>query len=93
MMPTALDFWVFSRVTTDPHLSVNGELATMSDPFRPMADLLIATPFADRGRLFFDVFLAGRTDRDAIIRAMADVKPTDPRPPPDRARPRATGRP
>ena len=80
MMPTALDFWVFSRVMTDPHLSVNGELADMSDAFRPLAELLIATPFPDRGRLFFDVFLAGRTDRDAIIRAMADVKPTDPPP-------------
>jgi hypothetical protein len=82
MMPTRLDCWVFSRVTSHPHLSVNGELAGMSDPFRPMAEMLIATPFPDRGRLFFDVILSGRTDRDAIIRAVADVKPTGPAPAP-----------
>ena len=56
------------------------ELAAMSGTFRPLADLLAATPFSDRGRIF-DFCLSGWPDRDAIVRAVADADPTGPAPP------------
>ncbi len=56
---------------------LNGALAAMSAEWRPLADLLAAAPFPDRGRIFDD-FLTGRPDRDAIIRAIADQDPTGP---------------
>jgi hypothetical protein len=51
------------------------ELAAVSDTYRPLAELLATTSIPDRDRIL-DSFLAGRTDRDAIIRAVADADPT-----------------
>jgi hypothetical protein len=65
---------------------VNGALPSMPEPFGPLAELLARTPFAERGRILDD-FLAGRPDRDAIIRALADADPTGPPPAAGSARP------
>ena len=78
MIPTPYDAWVLARLMADLPVTA-AELAVMSDAFRPLAELLAATPFPDRGRIL-DVFLTGRTDRDAIIKAMADADPTGPPP-------------
>ena len=77
-MPTLLDAWVLAWLMADQPVPA-AELAAMSGTFRPLADLLAATPFSDRGRIF-DFCLSGWPDRDAIVRAVADADPT--RPPP-----------
>jgi hypothetical protein len=63
----------------DPHLSVNGELAAMSAEWRRLAEMLARTP-PDRRPDILDGALSVRPDRDAIIRALTDVRPTDPAP-------------
>lgn len=71
------DAWVLVRVLSDQ--PVNGELAAMSDAWRPLAEKLAAMPPAFR-QSGLDCFLAGRSDRDAIIKALTDVDPLGPAP-------------
>ena len=85
VISTARDVWLARRLVA-VDTPVNGELALASDGFRPLAELLAATPFTARGPMF-DAILAGREDRDAIVRAMTDVNPTGPPPGPDAAPP------
>ncbi len=81
MISTARDAWLARRLLAVDK-PVNGELAFASETFRPVAELLAATPFPDRGPLF-DAVLTGRDDQDAIGRAMADFDPHGPPPDPD----------
>ncbi len=78
MIPPPFDCWVLARLTADLAVTA-ADLAAMSDAFRRLAALLAATPFTDRCHIF-DAFLAGRDDRDAIIKAISDADPTAPAP-------------
>ena len=78
VMPTARDCWVLARLMADQPVAA-AELAAMSDAFRPLAEAMAAAPGPDRGRILDD-FLTGRTDRDTILRAVADTDPMKPPP-------------
>lgn len=77
MKPPPRDAWVFARLVSG--LSINGELATVSEPFKPLAESLAATPLEGR-RSLWDGFLLGQPDRDEIIRGVADAVPDGPAP-------------
>jgi AAA domain len=81
MLPT-YDAWVLVRLASDQPL--NGELAAMSEAWRPLAERLAATPPEGR-RSGLEWFLAGQPDPNAIILAMAQVDPMGPAPAPTSA--------
>jgi hypothetical protein len=72
------DAWTFARVLSGQ--PVNGEQDRMSEPWRPLAEQLAAMPLEGR-KLHMDGVLAGRSDANAIISAMAQVDPLGPAPP------------
>jgi hypothetical protein len=74
---TGPDYWLVAKLLSGG--SLNGELELASPAFRGLADLLVATELAHRG-IAWNGFLAGRSDRDAIVRGVADVKPDEPPP-------------
>lgn len=76
-MLTPYDAWTLAALMAD--LPLNGELAAVSAEWRPLAAMLAAAPFLDRGRIL-DANLATRPDRAAIVRAVADADPTGPPP-------------
>jgi hypothetical protein len=78
MKPTTGDLWNISALLFGKAL--NGELEAMSAEFRPLGDLLASLPLDERQKAFAAA-MAARRDRDDIIRAMADVDPTQPMPP------------
>ncbi len=69
MMPTPYEAWVLARLISGQPL--NGELAALSEAWRPLAERLAATPLENRASIL-DGFLIGRPDRDVIIDAIAD---------------------
>ncbi len=78
MKPLPRDAWVIARLMSG--LSVNGELTTVSESFRPLAERLAETPVEGRQYLW-DVFLMGQADhRDDIIRDVANADPEGPAP-------------
>jgi len=80
-MMTSLDAWVIVRLLSD-QLVVADDLATVSGPFRPLADRLGKLP-PDRRDDAWQGFLDGRNgDRDPIMRAVADADPCGCRPEP-----------
>jgi hypothetical protein len=83
MKPSALDAWLIGRSISDQAL--NGQLANASEAFKPLVELLEQTPAGDR-QLVFRAYLAGQADRDALIKAVADVDPLGPPPAPDSKR-------
>ncbi len=80
MTPTPADCWVLAKLLAAQ--SLNGELALMSDPLRPLGERLAKTPAKRRNdALDWSVFL--RPDRDSVIKQIADANPLGPPPPPD----------
>ena len=78
MMLPPLDAWIISRrLAGEP---INGELAVVSPEFKPLVERLEATPLEGRQNAF-DCFLAGQSDRDDIVLALANVDPMGPAPP------------
>jgi hypothetical protein len=73
------DGWVFGCLVSGR--PVNGELATVSERFRALAQRLDATPLEGRKALW-DVFLLSQPDRDDIIQAVAEAEPEGPPPEP-----------
>lgn len=71
------DSWVIACLVSGR--SVNGELVTVSEPLRPLAERLAAMPLEDRQALW-DGFLLGQPDRDEIIRTVAGADPVGPAP-------------
>lgn len=80
MTPTPYDTWVMARVLSNQP-GVNGELANMSDAWRPAAEKLANIAPGSR-QLALDVLLCIRPDQDAIVKAIVDIRPNDPPPAP-----------
>ena len=76
MIPPPFDAHVIAKVLADVPVT-DVELAAMSAEWRPLAESLASAQFSDREGLF-KAILAGRSDRDAIIRAVADADPKKP---------------
>jgi hypothetical protein len=76
---TPFDAWIFSRLLA-VDVGMNGELASVSTPFRAIAEHLASRPLADRHPRW-EGFLCGVPDSDALVRAIADANPLDPAPP------------
>jgi hypothetical protein len=83
MTPPPYDAWVLSRLMSDQ--SVNGELAGMTEAFRPLADRLAAAPATERTTILHG-WMIGQPDQDAIIEALK-IDPMGPPPPVDAAPP------
>jgi putative DNA primase/helicase len=79
MKPAPRDAWVFARLVAGQ--AINGDLATVSESLRPLAERLASTPPEGRQSLW-DGFLLGQPDRDDIIRHVAGSDPTGPAPGP-----------
>lgn len=62
--------------------ALNGELQGVAEAFRPLAESLAALPPEDR-RAAWDLFLAGRPDREEIIAVVARIDPNGPPPDPE----------
>jgi hypothetical protein len=71
------DSWVLTRLLCGQAL--NGELAAVSSPLRPLADHLVALPLGER-LAPWEGYLFGRPDRDEVIKALANVDPLGPAP-------------
>ena len=82
MIPTPRQAWILDRLLYDRQPPLNGEIATISEPWRSIATCPDATP-GDRLKLW-DGFLLGQPDPDAIILAMAESFPMGPPPRPVR---------
>src|SRR5262249_23165356 len=80
MMPTAYDTWVLSRVMTSQTL--NGELNQTPEAWRPLGECLAELP-PDRRTDALGHELLTQSDRDAVIRAIADADPSGPPPAPE----------
>src|SRR5438105_11037670 len=80
MMPLPHDAWSLGRSLCNQPL--NGTLASVSGAFRPLVEFLEQTPPGDR-QLVWRAFLAGQPDRDAIVKAVADIDPLGPPPAPN----------
>ncbi len=78
MRPRPRDAWTLRRLLSRD--SINGELTDVSERFRFLVDRLAETSLEGRGAVFHG-YLAGQSDRDDIIRAVADQDPTGPAPP------------
>ena len=57
--------------------AIKGELAAVSETFRPLARYLAALKLEERQGAW-DVFLCGRSDRDAIVKGITEVDPLRP---------------
>jgi len=77
MTPTTADFYAIAKLQASQ--SLNGELARMSDPWRPLGEYL-ANLTPKRRPKALEVALLLRPDRDAIIKAIADIDPLKPPP-------------
>jgi hypothetical protein len=72
-----LDAWVIRRILcVQP---INGEVAGVSEAWRPLAERLARAQPGERP-ILFDGYLTGRRDREAIVRSVANVDPTGPAP-------------
>lgn len=76
MIPS-FDAWAIRRLVCGHEL--NGELQSVSGPFRPLAERMAARPAGSR-QATLDGFLSGRPDAEGIIRALADADPSGPAP-------------
>ena len=72
MMLTRFDAWIVNRLLSDQPL--NGEMAAMSEQWRPFAERLAATPQEDR-QSGLDWCLCGSPNREPIIQSLAAVDP------------------
>jgi AAA domain len=73
-----LEAWSIRRLLYGE--SVNGELEAASETFRRLADHLLSLP-ADGRQGAWDGFLCARSDREALVEALAAVDPVGPPPP------------
>jgi len=80
MRPTPYDAWTLRRLLCGDAL--NGELGTVSEPFRAFLDLLAATPPEGR-QARLDGFLAGQANPEAINQTLREADPNGP--PPDQS--------
>ena len=79
-MIRAPDAWTLRRLLCGQPL--NGELASLSDPFRRLADHLAGLPGATRQAAWAG-FLCGRDDADDLTAALAAADPSGPMPEPE----------
>jgi hypothetical protein len=77
MTPPPYDAWVMSRLMSDQ--PINGELAGMTEAFRPLADRLAAAPAIARTTILGG-WLIGQPDQNEIIEALK-IDPLGPAPP------------
>jgi AAA domain len=78
MTPPPYESWVVAKIISQQ--PANGaELAAMSEPWRELAQKLAATPETDQPAILAG-FLIGRTDSDAIIKALTDANANGPAP-------------
>jgi len=77
MKPTVDDSYAIAKLQANQPL--NGELAHMSDEFRPLGEYLASQPAKSR-RKALEVALLLRPDKDAIIKGIADIDPLKPPP-------------
>jgi Protein of unknown function (DUF3987) len=80
VIPPPRDAWILGRQMSGQPL--NGELASVSPAFKPLVDRLEAMLLASR-QAAFDCFLAGQSDREDIVSALANVDPLGPAPAPE----------
>jgi hypothetical protein len=77
MSLSSYDAWVLRRILcVQP---VNGEVAGVSEAWRPITERLARAQPGERATLF-DGFLTGRPDRREIVASVADTDPTGPAP-------------
>lgn len=74
---TPYDLWLLRRQLTGE--SLNGELASASEPLRGLIEHLNGLKPPSR-KLALDGFLSGRSDRDQIVEALSAIDPSDPAP-------------
>jgi AAA domain len=72
------DAWVLARLIADLPVT-DAELAAVSGRWRALAERLAAAPAADRLAIL-EGFRLSLADPDALVQALASVKPTDPAP-------------
>jgi hypothetical protein len=77
------DAWVIGRLLVG--MSCNGELADVSEPWRPLAAVLNGMQPAERNTAW-QLAMILRPDRDALVKAVADQDPTGPPPAPTATR-------
>jgi hypothetical protein len=77
MIPPPLDAWILARLMSDQPL--NGELASMTEAFRPLVAMLAAVALEHR-QTALNAFLVGQPGADEIIAAMAQADPMGPPP-------------
>jgi hypothetical protein len=75
----SVDSWVIARLLADQ--PVNGELALVSDPIRPLAELMVSMKHPER-ICAWQGALASRPDHQAVRKAVADADPDGPAPVP-----------
>jgi hypothetical protein len=73
-----IEAWALRRLLTGR--AVNGELQSLSGPFRGVAEHLAALPLVEARQSALDDFLSGRDDRNEVIRALAGIDPEGPPP-------------
>ena len=77
-MPTPYEAWVVGKALSGQLVTAD-ELAAMSEPWRTLAEKLIALPLTEHA-LILEIFLAGRLERDGIINAIASQDAMGPAP-------------
>jgi putative DNA primase/helicase len=80
MRVPAYDAWVLARLLADQ--PIHGEVAEVSETFRPLAERMAATPRAGRKALLRKVSLS-LPDPFGVIKAICEVDPMEPAPDPD----------
>ncbi len=78
MIPCPSDCYVLARLLAGQH--VNGELAQVSEAWRPAVDYLVELRSDARGAAFEAMCAAPGIDHDAVLKAVAQIDPTGPVP-------------
>ena len=78
MIPPPFDAWVLARLFVHEAVSPD-EIAAVSEAFRPLVESLAGKSDPEQDQIYAK-FLAGRHNRDAIIKAIADADPHGPPP-------------
>jgi hypothetical protein len=89
MTPTPYAAWVLARLIADLPVTA-AELAVMPNPWRVLAEKLAAAMIPADRLAILEGFRLAQPDPDAIVKAIADQKATDPAPPIDPPRRFAT---
>jgi hypothetical protein len=77
---TAYDAWALARLVSGRAARLNGELASVSVPWRPLADLIDSMELAKRLAALQGAIVRD-PDREAIERSLREADPMGPAPP------------